>query len=222
MATRSNAVVERLWELGVLPVAEIERLDQVGPLVDALAEAGLPCIEVTLRTPVAAEAIRQIRTRHPEMLVGAGTVLTTEDVDRALDGGAAFLVSPGLNLPVVAHANRLGGTFIPGVCTPTEVEAAVSAGATVLKFFPAELAGGIPFLRALAAPYPMVRFVPTGGIEASNLGAYLALPNVAACGGSWMVRRSLLEAGDHATIGRLAREAVEIVATTERHGRAIR
>lgn len=207
-----TTVVDRLSELGVLPVAEIERLDQVGALVDALSEAGLPCIEVTLRTPVAVEAIRLIRSRHPDVLVGAGTVLTVDDVDLALDAGAAFLVSPGFNPTVVAHGSRDGTTFIPGVCTPTEVEAAVSAGASVLKFFPAELAGGIPFLRALAAPYPMVRFVPTGGVDATNLGAYLELPNVVACGGSWMVRRALLAAGDFATIGRLARDAVDIAA----------
>lgn len=217
-----NAVVDRLTELGVLPVAEIERLDQVGPLVEALAEAGLPCIEVTLRTTVALEALRQISARHPDVLVGAGTVLTADDVDLAREAGAAFLVSPGFNPSVVAHAGRLGASFIPGVCTPTEVEAAVSAGATVLKFFPAEAAGGIPFLKALAAPYPTVRFVPTGGVEAANLGAYLALPNVAACGGSWMVRRGLLAAGDFAMIRRLAREAVDIVATTRRPGPAVR
>lgn len=209
-------VVDRLAGLRVLPVAEIERLDQVGALVDALSEAGLPCIEIALRTAVAAEAIRLVRRRRPEVLVGAGTVLTVQDVDVALDAGAEFLVSPGLNPSVVEHGHGRGATFIPGVCTPTEVEAAVSAGASVLKFFPAEQAGGIPFLKALAAPYPMVRFIPTGGIEATNLNAYLELPNVVACGGSWMVRRSLLAADDFATIGRLAREAVEIAATTRR------
>ncbi len=209
-------VVDRLADLGVLPVAEIERLDQVERLADALSDAGLPCMEVTLRTPVSAEAIQVIRTRRPDVLVGAGTVLTVQDVDVALDSGAQFLVSPGLNPGVVAHGQRRGATFIPGVCTPTEVEAAVSAGASVLKFFPAELAGGIPFLKALAAPYPMVRFIPTGGIDATNLGAYLELPNVVACGGTWMVRRSLIATDDFATIGRLAAEAAAMAATRVR------
>jgi 2-dehydro-3-deoxyphosphogluconate aldolase/(4S)-4-hydroxy-2-oxoglutarate aldolase len=209
-----TAVLDRLAGHRVLPVAEIERLDQVGPLVDALSAAGLPCIEVTLRTPVAIEAIRLIRVRHPDVLVAAGTVLTVNDVDQALDAGAEFLVSPGLNPTVVDHAHRRGATFIPGACTPTEVEAAMTAGASVVKFFPAELAGGIPFVQALAAPYPTVRFVPTGGISAANLAEYLALPNVVACGGSWMVRRDLLAADDFAAIERLAREAVEIAATT--------
>lgn len=209
-----TGAIDRLAGHRVLPVAEIERLDQVGPLVDALSAAGLPCIEVTLRTPVAIEAIRLIRVRHPDVLVAAGTVLTEDDVDQALDAGAGFLVSPGFNPTVVDHAHRRGATFIPGACTPTEVEAAMTAGTSVVKFFPAELAGGIPFVQALAAPYPTVRFVPTGGISAANLAAYLALPNVVACGGSWMVRRDLLAADDFPTIERLAREAVDIAAAT--------
>lgn len=205
-----RAVVDRLADVGVLPVVEIERLDQVVRLVDVLSDAGLPCIEVTLRTPVATDAILLIREHRPDVLVGAGTVLTVQDVDAALDAGAEFLVSPGLNPGVVAHGHRRDATFIPGVCTPTEVEAAIAAGASTLKFFPAEPAGGIPFLKALAAPYPTVRFVPTGGIDAAGLAAYLVLPNVVACGGSWMVRRELLAADDFATIGRLAAEAAAI------------
>lgn len=209
---------ERIAALGVVPVVEVPSAEVAVLLARALLSAGLPCAEVTFRTPSAAEAIVRIARELPEFLVGAGTVLSVAQADTAIDSGARFLVAPGFNPLVVAHGQRRGVPVLPGVCTPSEIEAAMGVGCRVLKFFPAEVAGGVSFLKAVRAPYPDVRFVPTGGIGPDNLAQYLALPSVIAVGGSWMVRRELLLAGDFETITRLAFEAVGHVRTARPGG----
>jgi 2-dehydro-3-deoxyphosphogluconate aldolase/(4S)-4-hydroxy-2-oxoglutarate aldolase len=203
-------IVERARGIGIVPVVTIPRLEDALPLAEALLEGGLPCAEITFRTAAAAEAIARIRSRFPEILLGAGTVLTTEQAETAISAGAEFIVSPGTNLTVVDHCLSKGVTIFPGVCTPTEVEMALSKGVDVLKFFPAEQMGGVKFLQAICAPYKNVRFIPTGGIDTKNVGQYLALPQVVACGGSWMVKPELFEAGDFAKVRQLAGEAVAI------------
>lgn len=206
--------IARIGELGLVPVVEIQDLAVVRPLVRALLAAEMPLVEVTFRTALAADAIRAIRDACPELLVGAGTVLSSAQVDTALAAGASFLVSPGFNPAVVDRALGKRATIVPGVSTPSEIESAMGWGLSVLKFFPAVVAGGTAFLKAVSGVYRAVRFVPTGGIEPTNFAAYLALPNVLACGGSWMVKSSLLEAGDFATIEVLLKEAVRTVVAT--------
>jgi 2-dehydro-3-deoxyphosphogluconate aldolase/(4S)-4-hydroxy-2-oxoglutarate aldolase len=205
------SVIERLGHGGLVPVVEIGDPGLAVPLGDALVDGGLGCAEITFRTSAAAAAIRALRLGRPDVLVGAGTVLTVEQVDAAADAGAAFIVAPGFSPGVVDRALGLGLPVIPGVCTPTEIELALSHGVDVLKFFPAEAAGGVAFLKAVAAPYRSVRFVPTGGIGPENVARYLAIPQVLACGGSWMVAKDLVAAGDFATIRRLTAEAVALV-----------
>jgi 2-dehydro-3-deoxyphosphogluconate aldolase/(4S)-4-hydroxy-2-oxoglutarate aldolase len=199
--------VSRLEDAAIVPVVEIEDEAMAVPLGKTLATAGFSCVEITFRTPAAAAAIRALRAGCPDLLVGAGTVLNENRLEAALESGAQFLVAPGFRPALVATALSMGIPMVPGVCTPTEIESAMETGVRVLKFFPAELAGGVPFLKAVAAVYPEARFLPTGGIGPANLGAYLALPNVIACGGSWMVRREWISAGDLDAIGRAAREA---------------
>jgi 2-dehydro-3-deoxyphosphogluconate aldolase / (4S)-4-hydroxy-2-oxoglutarate aldolase len=194
----------------LVPVVEIPDAAAAVALGRALAAGGLPCIEVTFRTPAAADAIRALRSEVEDVLVGAGTILTPAQVDTARDAGAAFLVAPGSSTAVMARAEDVGLPLIPGVATPTEIEAAVARGLDVLKFFPAESIGGTAFLRAVRSVYPGVRFVPTGGIGPANAGGYLALDNVLAVGGSWMAPRDALAAGDMTTITRLTAEAVAL------------
>ena len=201
-------IVERARRVGIIPVVALPKLEHALPLAESLIAGGLPCAEITFRTAAAAEAIEQISKRFPEMLLGAGTVLTTEQAQRAMDCGAQFIVSPGTNPTTVDFCLSKNVTIFPGVCTPSEVEANLAKGVDVLKFFPAEPAGGVNFLKAICAPYRQVQFIPTGGIDAKNIGQYLALPQVVACGGSWMVKPDLLEAGDFAAVKRLAAEAV--------------
>ncbi len=205
------SIVERARKLGIIPVVALPKLEHALPLAESLLAGGLPCAEITFRTAAAAEAIEQISKRFPDLLLGAGTVLTTEQAQRAMDAGAQFIVSPGTNPTTVEFCLAKGVTIFPGVCTPSEVELNLSKGVDVLKFFPAEPAGGVNFLKAICAPYRQVRFIPTGGIDAKNIGQYLALPQVVACGGSWMVKPELFEAGDFAEVKRLATEAVAMV-----------
>lgn len=200
----------RLGDLGLVPVVEVPSVDRAVPLGRALVAAGLPCAEITFRTAAAADAIRALRDACPDLLVGAGTILTTEQADAAIAAGASFLVAPGFNPRVVDHARARDVPMVPGVCTPSEIEGALAIHVEVMKFFPAEVAGGVAFLKAVAPVYPTVRFVPTGGIGPSNLADYLALPQVLACGGSWMVKKDLIAAGDFAAIERLAAEAVRL------------
>ncbi|HMB27354.1 MAG TPA: bifunctional 4-hydroxy-2-oxoglutarate aldolase/2-dehydro-3-deoxy-phosphogluconate aldolase [Blastocatellia bacterium] len=203
-------IVERARGIGIVPVVSLPKLEDALPLAEALLEGGCGCAEITFRTTAAAEAIARIRSRFPEILLGAGTVLTAEQAETAISGGAEFIVAPGTNPTVVDYCLSKGVTIFPGVCTPTEIEMALSKGVDVLKFFPAEPMGGVKFLQAICAPYKNVRFIPTGGIDTKNIGHYLALPQVVACGGSWMVKPELFEAGDFARVRQLAGEAVAL------------
>lgn len=201
---------ERIAELRVIPVVEMPDAERAVTLASTLLAAGLPCAEITFRTTAAARAIADIAARVPDLYLGAGTVLTAEQADAAIDAGAKFLVAPGFNAEVVAHAAQRSVPMLPGIATPTDIEQALAAGLDLLKFFPAEAMGGVNYLKAVSAPYRTVRFVPTGGISSTNLRDYLDLPQVAACGGSWMVKKDLIAAGDFDTIGKLASEAVSL------------
>jgi 2-dehydro-3-deoxyphosphogluconate aldolase / (4S)-4-hydroxy-2-oxoglutarate aldolase len=204
-------IIDRMREMGVIPVVSIPRLEHALPLAESLLEGGLPCAEVTFRTAAAAESMVEMRARFPEIFLGAGTVLTIEQAETAINSGAQFIVSPGTNPAVVDYCLSKGVTIFPGVCTPTEIEMALAKGVDVLKFFPAEPMGGVSFLKAICAPYRQVRFIPTGGIDQKNLGQYLALTEVVACGGSWMVKPELMNAGEFDRIRQLVKEAVALV-----------
>lgn len=206
-----HTVLEKIQEIGIVPVVVLEDEKDANSLAQALCDGGLPCAEITFRTAAAEETIRILSKEFPGMLVGAGTVLTTEQVDRAVEAGAKFIVSPGLNPKIVKYCVEKGVLIIPGCSNASDIEIALENSLEVVKFFPAEPAGGLPMLKALAAPYAGVRFMPTGGINAGNVGDYLAYDRILACGGSWMVKNDLIQAGDFAEIERLAREAVELV-----------
>ena len=195
----------------IIPVVVIRNADRAEALGEALVAGGVPVAEVTFRTAAAPEAIRRMAT-NSNLLVGAGTVLTPDQVDQAVDAGASFIVSPGFSQAVVLRAQHHGLPVYPGAVTPTEIMAALDLGLTTLKFFPADVYGGPAALRALGAPFGQVQFIPTGGVSASNLADYMALPNVAAVGGSWMVPAAAIEAGDAETIKRLCAEAAGFVA----------
>ena len=206
-----NEVLNKLHELGIVPVVVIDDAKDAIPLAKALIEGGLPCAEVTFRTAAAADAIKAIADNFPEMLVGAGTVLTTEQVDRAVAAGAKFIVSPGTNPKVVKYCVEKNIPITPGTCNPSDVEQALECGVNIVKFFPAEPAGGLKYIKAIAAPYVDVKFMPTGGINATNVRDYLAYNKIWACGGSWMVKGDLIKAGDFEKIKELTAEAVQIV-----------
>lgn len=195
----------------IVPVVVCKDAAKAAPLAEALIAGNLPIAEVTFRTAAAADSIRTM-SRYPELLVGAGTVLTPDQLDEAVQAGARFIVSPGLSVAVVRRAQELGVSIIPGAVTATEIMAALELGLTTLKFFPAGSAGGAPAIKDLAAPFGRVGFVPTGGVTTTNLADYLRLPNVVAVGGSWMVRSELIEAGDFAAITTLSAEAVQAAA----------
>lgn len=209
-----NDILRQIGSTGIVPVVVLNKATDAVPLAESLVSGGLPCAEVTFRTDAAEESIRAIAKNFPQMLVGAGTVLTTEQVDRALDAGAKFIVSPGLNPKVVEHCMKKGVPITPGIMTPTELEVALGFGLDVVKFFPAENAGGLKMIKAMSAPYTMMRFMPTGGITAANVREYLACDKILACGGSWMVKSDLVSAGNFAEIERLSREASAIVRET--------
>lgn len=204
-------VLEKIQEIGIVPVVVLEDVKDARPLAKALCEGGLPCAEVTFRTDAAEESIRIMSEEFPEMLVGAGTVLTTDQVDRAVAAGAKFIVSPGLNPRIVKYCVDKGIPITPGCSNASDIEAALEFGLEVVKFFPAEPAGGLNMIKALAAPYVGVKFMPTGGIGPKNVRDYLAYNRILACGGSWMVKGDLVKAGDFDKITELTREAVEIV-----------
>ena len=206
-----NTIFEKLYEYGIVPVVVIDRADDAPPLARALAAGGLPIAEVTFRTPCAADAIRAIMAKVPELLVGAGTVLTPAQAHEAINAGAKFIVSPGTNPAVVEYCLGREVPVIPGCATPTEIEGALHYGLELLKFFPAEALGGIAALRAMSAPYGGLKFVPTGGIEAGNLAAYIADERVLAVGGSFMVKKELIAAGRFDEVTRLTREAVLVM-----------
>ena len=204
-------IFEALCQIGVVPVIAIDRAEDAVPLARALLAGGIGCAEITFRTAAAAEAIRRLTGEVREMLVGAGTVLTVQQAEQAVLAGAQYIVSPGFDAAVVDWCQEHHIPVLPGVATPTEINMALARGVKILKFFPAEEFGGVRMLKALYGPYPEVRFIPTGGIRAHNLAEYLALPNVAACGGSWMATSRMIAEGQFEEIARLSTEARAIV-----------
>lgn len=206
-----SEILEKIKEIGIVPVIVLEDAKDALPLAEALTEGGLPCAEVTFRTAAAEDSIRAISQAYPEMLVGAGTVLTTEQVDRAVAAGAKFIVSPGFNPRIVQYCQEKGVPITPGCSSPTDIEQALEHGLKVVKFFPAEQLGGLAMIKALAGPYVDVSFMPTGGINAGNVKDYLAYNRILACGGSWMVKGDLIKAGDFQRITELVKEAKQLV-----------
>jgi 2-dehydro-3-deoxyphosphogluconate aldolase/(4S)-4-hydroxy-2-oxoglutarate aldolase len=204
-------LIKKISETGVVPVVKIDDEKDALSLAKALIDGGLPCAEITFRTHAAKGAIEKISKAYPDFFIGAGTILTPQQADDAMAAGATFLVSPGLNPEVVKYCQEKGYPIIPGVCTPSEVETALSLGLTYLKFFPAEAAGGVKMIKALAAPYTMVKFMPTGGVGVANLKSYLDLKAVYACGGSWMVPSDMINSGKFDEITKLTKEAVELL-----------
>lgn len=204
-----NPVLEQIGKIGIVPVVKIDRAEDALPLARALCAGGLPCAEVTFRTDAAAEAIRAMIAGYPDMCVGAGTVLNAEQVDAAVEAGAKFIVSPGLNPRTVRHCQEKNVPVIPGISTPSEIEQAIELGLETVKFFPAEQSGGLAKIKAMAAPYGNMKFMPTGGINAKNLTSYLDYGKVIACGGSWMVPGDLINEGAWDRIEQLTREAVQ-------------
>ena len=206
-----TTVLGKIQRYRIIPLLVMDEPAVAGALASALSDGGLPIAEVAFRTPAALEALRAMAAAHPDMLVGAGTVLTRDAAASARDAGAAFVVSPGMQRAVVEFCLAHDLPVFPGVCTPTEVGAALDLGLRVLKFFPAEAIGGLPYLQAIAAPFPDVRFIPTGGITAANLPGYLASPRVVACGGSWMAPQAWIAAGEFDRIRRAVEQAVRLV-----------
>ena len=204
-------ITERFEKLGVVPVVVLEDAKDAVPLATALVEGGLPCAEVTFRTEAAEESIRLMTEQFPDMLVGAGTVLTVEQVDAAVRAGAKFIVSPGFDAEIVDYCLKNEIPVFPGCISPSEVAQAVKRGLKVVKFFPAEPAGGISMIKAMAAPYTGLKFMPTGGINAKNLGEYLSCDKIVCCGGSWMVKGELVKTGEFNKIRQLTEEARRLV-----------
>ncbi|MFJ4232367.1 bifunctional 4-hydroxy-2-oxoglutarate aldolase/2-dehydro-3-deoxy-phosphogluconate aldolase [Cellulosimicrobium cellulans] len=209
----SHGPLEAIARARVVPVVVVDDAEQGVLVASALRDGGLPVAEVTFRTAGARAAIEAIAREVPDVLVGAGTVVNAAQVDEAVEAGARFLVSPGLSAAVVRRAQEVGVPVLPGVATPSDVITALDLGLDAVKLFPANVVGGPAAVKAFSAPFPGLRFVPTGGVSAANLLDYLALPSVLAAGGSWMVDAALVRAGDTAEITRRTREAVELAAT---------
>ena len=206
-----NPILEQLSKFGVVPVVVLNDAKDAEPLAKALCDGGLPCAEVTFRTAAAEESIRTMTEKYPEMLVGAGTVLTTEQVDRAVAAGAKFIVSPGFDPEIVDYCLEKEILVLPGCVTPSEVAQGVKRGLKVLKFFPAEQYGGVATIKAMAAAYVGIQFMPTGGINPKNVKDYLACDKIFACGGSWMVKADLVDNKEYDKIEEMTREAVDLV-----------
>ncbi len=205
-------LIEKIAEIGVVPVIKLDRpTEDAAPLAKALCDGGLPVAEVTFRAAGAADAIKIMRESCPNMIVGAGTVLTIEQADLAIDAGAQFIVSPGTNPKVVKHCQQKGVPIIPGCVTPTEIEQALDLGLTTLKFFPAAQYGGLNTINALCAPYSMVKFMPTGGVSLANLEEFISNKNIAACGGTFMVTAELLNNKKWKEITELSQKSADIV-----------
>lgn len=204
-----NALADELENVGIVPVIKLENVDDAENLAKALKDGGINCAEVTFRAKGADEVIRRMTKAYPDMLVGAGTVLSCEQADAAIKAGAKFVVAPGLNPKVVKHCLDKGVPFAPGLSSASEIEQAMELGLDFCKFFPAEQAGGLAYIKAISAPYSSMRFMPTGGITADNLINYLSFKKVVCCGGSWIVPSSLVNAGDWAGITKLCREAID-------------
>lgn len=201
-------ILEEIKKIGIVPVVVLDDAKDAAPLAKALCEGGLPCAEVTFRTDAAEESIRVMAKEFPNMLIGAGTVLTIEQVDRAVAAGAKFIVSPGFNPRIVKYCVDKNIPITPGTSSPSQVEEAIELGLTTVKFFPSEQAGGLPMIKAMSAPYTNMTFMPTGGITSDNLNEYLAFEKIIAIGGSWMVKGDLIKAGNFDKIKELTREAV--------------
>jgi 2-dehydro-3-deoxyphosphogluconate aldolase/(4S)-4-hydroxy-2-oxoglutarate aldolase len=206
-----EATLNQIANFGVLPVIKIDDAKDAAPLAQALIDGGLPAAEVTFRTAAAEEAIRNISSAFPEMLVGAGTVLTPEQARTALNAGAKFIVAPGFNPHVVDFCQEQGVLVTPGISTPTELEAALGKNLKVLKFFPAESMGGLSYLKSMSAPFGGIKFIPTGGIDAGNILSYLKFNKVLACGGSWMVTADLISQKKFSVITALVAEAIQTI-----------
>ena len=206
-----NAVLEKFEKIGIIPVVVLDDAKDAKKLGEALMKGGHPAAEVTFRTEAAEESIRIMSENFPDMLVGAGTVLTTEQVDRAVNAGAKFIVSPGFNPKVVKYCIEKNIPVTPGTQTPSEMEQAIEMGLDVVKFFPAEPAGGLKMIKAVSAPYTMLKFMPTGGISADNVREYLKFNKILACGGSWMVKKDMIVNGEFDKIEELVAEAAAIV-----------
>lgn len=204
-------MADKFEELGVIPVVVLNNVEDALPLAKALVEGGLPCAEVTFRTEAAEESIRRIHEAYPDMVLAAGTVLTTEQVDRAVAAGASLIVSPGFDPEIVDYCLSKGIEVCPGIVTPSELAQAVKRGLTRVKFFPAEQAGGIDMIKAMCAAYTTVRIMPTGGINAKNIANYLSSDKIFCCGGSWMVKGDMIKAGEFDKIKELTAEAVKLV-----------
>lgn len=207
-----NDLESRIYQIGVVPVIALDDARDAAPLSDALCEGGIPAAEVTFRTSAAVETIKTMSSRHPEMCVGAGTVLTTAQVDEAVAAGARFIVSPGFDPEIVDYCISKNIEVIPGTMTPSEIAQGVKRGLRVLKFFPCEPIGGLKTLKSIAAPYNQMMFMPSGGVNAKNLPDYLAQKFIFACGGSWMVKESMINNGEFDKIRELSAEAAKIVA----------
>lgn len=205
----AQTLLKKFYQTGVVAVLIVERAEDAVPLARALFEGGVDIMELTLRTPVALDALRAIRAQVPEMIAGVGTILSTDQLEQVISAGAAFGVAPGLNPNVVRAAQTRGLPFYPGIATPTDIEHAWQLGCQVMKFFPAEPSGGLAYLQSIAAPYEHlgIRYIPLGGIRAENLQQYVEDPRVLAIGGTWLAPKDLIQAQDWKTIARHAREA---------------
>ena len=208
---KMKELAEKFQKFGVVPVVVLEDTKDAAPLAKALVEGGLPCAEVTFRTEAAEASIRLMAEQYPEMLIGAGTVLTKEQVDAAVKAGAKFIVSPGFDPEIVDYCLKKEIPVLPGCISPSEVAQAVKRGLNIVKFFPAEAAGGLAMIKAMAAPYTSLKFMPTGGINAKNLEEYLSCDKILCCGGSWMVKGDLVKAGEFDKIREMTKEARQLV-----------
>jgi len=206
-----NEVLKKIQEIGILPVVVLEDAKDAKPLANALCEGGLPLAEVTFRTSAAKESIEIMSSQFPDMLVGAGTVLSVEQVNEAIKAGAKFIVSPGFDDEVVNYCLENNIPVTPGTCTPSDVQKCYKLGLEVVKFFPAEPSGGLNMIKAIAAPYTTIKFIPTGGIDLNNMSNYLSYEKIFAIGGSWMVKGSLVKNGEFDKIKQMTKEAVERV-----------
>ena len=207
----AEELLKQIECMGILPVIKLNDAKDAVPLAKALCEGGLPCAEVTFRTEAAEESIRLMHEAYPDMVLAAGTVLTTEQVDRAVAAGASVIVSPGFDPEVVDYCISKNIPVMPGIVTPSELAQAVKRGLTRVKFFPATAAGGIKMIKAMCAAYTTVRIMPTGGINTSNLEEFLSCDKIFCCGGSWMVKGDMIKAGEFDKIQKMTEEAVALV-----------
>ncbi|TCP96537.1 2-keto-3-deoxy-phosphogluconate aldolase [Cricetibacter osteomyelitidis] len=211
MSYTTEQIIEKLRKIKVVPVIALDNANDIIPLMDTLSQNGLPVAEITFRSEAAEEAIKLLRQHAPEILIAAGTVLTSEQAVKAKNAGADFVVTPGFNPKIVQLCQDLNFPITPGVNNPMSIEAAMDMGLNAVKFFPAEASGGVKMIKALLGPYGNLQIMPTGGISVANINDYLAIPNVVACGGSWFVDKALIKAKNWIEIGRLAKEAVEVI-----------